>query len=539
MCIKNLCSDSRTVCPLSSTYNAPDERLTSFWGALTRGKCGSSATYVQGTSIFFWCFRQSCLRKQSVALLHRAFNETTMNLLTPESIPSLSALSSASDDPGDVKRALFQTPESSSRENPSPVNHIKDDDIESVLSDFISDDTSTGVNSGCTYESSSQWPVTSRNPFYFPTCQGVVIASPQELADGVFRLFQNDRYSDKALLGETVSPSSTAADSGTEPSSTDDFEAERLRSAAFGEDNMAGIGAEPDALTEVTSNVDHSVINWDRRIETLERECATLKDIIRSDSVRILQLRTKLEAARGHGQRGNFRKQRVLEILKRENAALLAQESQLLETIAELRAKIMELENMQNNKCLTMSNETELLRLQNELLANQIVTNEADLHALSLENTELKEQLVKDATTPGHPKTIEDDYFRDTLQDQLSALVVQITEIGKERERRDKVIEEDNRQIHDELAAIAIIHPPSSPHQSDDQDYKDEMGTKVEPCGCDDVEVTLEGQIITTNSMLDDKENYPTRVPNIKALADDDQDGFCGCLQSLSLSGKD
>ena len=457
-----------------------------------------------------------------------------MNILTPDSIPSLSALSSASDDPGDVKRALFQTPESSSKTKTSPFDHIEGSKPESIESVFISDDASTGVNSGCAYDSPSEWPLISRNRFYLPTCQGALMMSPQELAGGVLSMFMVDRDSENATLEATVSPSSTAADSGTEPSSTDDFDAERLRSLDLGESTLTSSGAEPDALTEVTSNVDHTVINWDRRIETLERECATLKDIIRSDSVRILQLRTKLEACRG--QKGSSPKQRVLELLKREKAALLARESEHLETIADLRAKITELGNIQKN-CDTMSNEIQVLRIQHELLANQIITNEAELNALSTENGELREQLAKEAQNPNHQKSIEDDSSRDKLQDQLSAVIARITEIEKERDRRDKVIEEDNRQIHEELATIAI-NQPISPNPSEGQAWNEEMVTNVELCGGDDVEVTLEGQIITTNSMLDDKENHP-RVPDMKALADEGDDDYCGCLQSLSLSSQD
>lgn len=293
-----------------------------------------------------------------------------MNPLTPDSVPSLSALSSASDDPGDVKRILFQTPESEANNEKALAYSRSEDETDSLFgSDIISDASENnekgfpGIGRGFDYITPLLMPTSSQNlakqhadcadnGTFQPTCHGALSISPQEIAGGMFGILgMNQKSGDTSQ--EAPSPSSMTTDFGTEPSRTAEF------------------GAEPDAVTEVTSNVDHSVISWDRRIDSLERECATLKDIIKSDSVRILKLRTELSAARGNGPGGDPSKYKVVEALRRENAALHSRESQHLETMSQLRGKIKELENTQNGSPV-VTKEIEQLRLQNELLANQV-----------------------------------------------------------------------------------------------------------------------------------------------------------------------
>jgi len=507
-----------------------------------------------------------------------------MNPLTPDSIPSLSALSSASDDPGDVRRILFQTPESeASNVKALTDSRSEEDETHSLFgSDIISDASENGGGGfpgnggGFNYISPLLMPTSSQNlakqradctdnVTFQPTCHGALSISPKDIAGGMFSILgMNKNAGDSSQ--EALSPSSIAADFGAELSMTTEF------------------GAEPDAVTEVTSNVDHSVISWDRRIDSLERECATLKDIIKSDSVRILQLRTELSVARDKGPGGDPSNQKVVEVLQRENATLHSREFQHLKTIAVLKDHIEELENAQSSSPV-MTKEIEQLRLQNELLANQarepprnngfglpficsfvavlpaessvlrvrcksltfsifpifqIIENEAELNTIATENAELKERLAKQTTVATPQNNGSEASSRDQLQTQVLSLFAKIEEIENERARRDKAIEDDSRQTHKELATLKtmILEPESPPRLEDREiDFMPEECSSVDQGDCDDVEVTLEGQIITINSMLEEKENHPSAKPsNRAAKADDDCGAFCGCFPSLSVS---
>lgn len=168
----------------------------------------------------------------------------------------------------------------------------------------------------------------------------------------------------------------------------------------------------------------------------------------------------------------------------------------------------------------------------------QIIENEAELSALAKENAELKEQLAEQSTVVTMQNSGCEPTSQDQLQAQVLTLFAKIEEIENERVQRDKVIEDECRQTHEELATIkTMILEPESPPQPENQeiDLLPEESSSAEQCECDDVEVTLEGQIITINSMLEEKENLP-KPAKPAAKGDDDCGAFCGCFPSLSMS---
>lgn len=458
------------------------------------------------------------------------------NSLTPDSVPSLATLSSASpDDPGHVARALFQTPEKDYVEEASEYSRANEDETDSLFGSEISvasegDDT---VVEMVEMERSGRaktnepilMPTSSQNlakesdqaaPKSLPipaTCHSALSMSPQDLA-GMFNIFGLTPKQKPVDSPDMLSPSSIAADSGTE--------------------------TETDAVTEVTSNVDHSVISWDRRIDSLERECATLKDIIKADSVRILHLRTELASLRGTGPAVDSPTQKQVEALKQEKDALVERESLHLETIKSLKHELNEMVKAKHTS-LAIPKELEQLRLENALLASQIVENETALRTLETENTELKEELAKQQTAAptaniNRPEAENDGggASRDALQAKVASLFAKIAEIESEQERRDKAMADDTRQTHEELARIQTLILEPEHHSPEKQAVESEPEVQ-KVFEANEVEVTIDGEIITNSSFL---ETEPTASTSQKQQPDASGEcggAFCDCLPSASL----
>lgn len=451
---------------------------------------------------------------------------------TPDSVPSLSALSSASTDPGDVARVLFQTPEHEQNKETLKLSRSADEKASLFGSDISvasSESDGTIVETYPTARASDFQPIlmptssqnlvkendqTSESIPVPATCHGALSMTPQDLA-GMFNIFGiAPKPADDSP--ELLSPSSIAADSGVE--------------------------TDTDAVTEVTSNVDTSVISWDRRIDSLERECATLKDIIKSDSVRILQLRTELAWLRGKGPAVDSPTKKQVDALKREKDTLLQRESLHLETIKLLKKELEEMAEAKNESP-AISKELEQLRLQNELLASQIVENETELRALETENSLLKEELAnmrKQETVPIASSKDDSGSSRDELEAQVASLFAKISEIESDRERRDKALADESRQTHEELATIKTLILEPQPHIPEELHAERESDAAEQKAANDSdaVEVTLEGQIITTSSGSEEENSQPAftskKEQNPKPDASQECGAFCDCFPSAS-----
>jgi predicted RNase H-like nuclease (RuvC/YqgF family) len=93
----------------------------------------------------------------------------------------------------------------------------------------------------------------------------------------------------------------------------------------------------------ITSNVDHSTKSWERKVDSLVRECATLKEIIRADSKNILQLKADIALLRRadskivpeiEAHKSEFLRMKV------ERDTLLDRELQHVETIKILKEEL-------------------------------------------------------------------------------------------------------------------------------------------------------------------------------------------------------
>lgn len=460
-----------------------------------------------------------------------------MMVKTPDSVPSLAELSRASTEAEDVSRVLFQTPDDEKMEVLLGYSHsLSEEDKDPLFGSDISiasegDNSIVNSDNESSYAGQRDMPspltpcVSNRreaNDDPIETyCHTGFTLSPKELA-GMFNIFNDSQKSDSLI--DIYSPISTAADSGT------------------------------DAVTEVTSNIDHSTISWERKIDSLERECSTLKEIIKSDSVKILQLKTEIENQ--HVQSESLSQNRPepgASALKRERETLLKREAQHVESIKLLKQEIKNLREARTDA--TLNKELEQLRLENELLAAQIVENETELFAarstakeLADENATMKQQLaLQEKTNPAAvDKSLHDNEMAilkpstEMLEAQIASLAAKIAEIEADRERRDRELEEENRQTHDDLESIKAMIQPSFSYE--ETPSKDSFVASVEDVNIhkfnDEVEVTLEGMLIARSSSP--REDAVSTSDKDKAEElEDEPSGFCDCLSILSTKDKE
>jgi cell division protein FtsL len=136
-----------------------------------------------------------------------------------------------------------------------------------------------------------------------------------------------------------------------------------------------------DAATEVTSNTfTPSTVVCHPKIESLQRECETLKQIIGTDSAKMLQLQGEIKRLMERlDQAATEKKQLQREIrgLQLEREASLRQQQIQEETIERLT---VELERVPSDRtCAGASFDLEELKLANELLASQVIEAEREL----------------------------------------------------------------------------------------------------------------------------------------------------------------
>lgn len=153
--------------------------------------------------------------------------------------------------------------------------------------------------------------------------------------------------------------------------------------------------ADSGAITTVTSNLQcGNVTSWERKIDSLERECSTLKDIIKADSLTILKLKSQIEVLH---RRNNLSKESSLkaeiEMLRREREGLRQRDGQHVETIRILKEELNTLSKLHYASSLT-HHQMDQLRLENDLFAAQIVENESEIRQLRLELEETEKQAV-------------------------------------------------------------------------------------------------------------------------------------------------
>jgi regulator of replication initiation timing len=273
--------------------------------------------------------------------------------ISPESAPSLSATSHASSHADHIVRELFPTRRREGTEvelNEFGQAQLREEDSqESSIGSNISVSSSGNIDMPSVqlrYHDES--PEGSAVNVFPGSCQGAVDFSPKGLAT-MLNIFDASQRNDAF---EAISTSDSVN----------------------------------DAVTEVTSNIDHSIVAWERKMDSLEREITTLKEIIKADSVTILCLKTDLCDMQEREL------QMLDEINKHERSLSMSLEERKTnaETIQHLQEKINALTGVDGGK--DASRDDEQLRLENELFASQIIDNESEMR----ENRKIISQIAEE-----------------------------------------------------------------------------------------------------------------------------------------------
>lgn len=332
------------------------------------------------------------------------------SISTPDSIPSLSEVTRASsDNAGDdneddgVTRVLFeesgeceyevlasQSFSYSRRGNGQGVDNVDDKDS-LVASDCslgslaslvdIGDNDHATSNS---YEAPPPPPPPPRAKLLFSPA-GVLpgIASPCTSSPLEFDYsdFENaadessNRFYDASSVGchGGLNLSTTRQLVGNVFSMLDGYQGQSWRQAAADATKAPSVVSD-GAETTVTSNTSHlstaksGISQKSPRVESLERECSTLKEIIKVDSVTILQLKTSVERLR----HDSGKKQVDLDSLRKERDLLREREEQHQETIKVLKKELDALTQLGAASSPETHKELEQLRIENELFATQV-----------------------------------------------------------------------------------------------------------------------------------------------------------------------
>jgi chromosome segregation ATPase len=298
-----------------------------------------------------------------------------------------------------------------------------------------------------------------------------------------------------------------------------------------------------DAVTTLTSNVDpYSTVGWERKVDSLERELKTLKDIIKTDSDQRLKLQaeietlrsTKTETSSGTGVPGGS-----VDALMQERDDLRERDSQHLETIKILTEELNTLA-----KTSQSSRELDQLRLENELFASQIVENENEmqelrstLKILEEENKRLIDEIANVQTTESTQgiNTGREHSSGNPWKDQLESLAARVADIECDRDRRNQSLEAERRKVHAELESIRAIALARNP--TADRFVRGDVGghqsNKSEEL-INDVEVTLEGKILTSATSLLECPNNDKNQAQEKMERNKSWGGFCDCFLSAN-----
>ena len=446
--------------------------------------------------------------------------------LSPDSVPSLSATTTSSTFTDQVVRELFPIPREAMSGNKlyaSGDSLHAEVDRESLFGSDIS------VASEGTYVSSSDddrmihpeqndnrdddSPEDGSQVKMFPGCHGA-ISLPPNFPSTMFNIF----------------------DSSHKKGAYDD-----AKSAA---------NSVNDAATEVASNIDHSILLWERKIDSLEREIATLKGIIKSDSVTILNLKTALS---------EYQEKECLPsdgFISEQGSELSVQQfKEYEETIQQLHDEIEVLTKKEGDD--DKLNIEAQLQLQNEIFASQIIESESEIRKsqdiisqiaednvkLSMELSVLRAQPLRELECVDD-KTILPDSI--VLQADMVRMKNWMADIEKKLESGFycKCTQHNQFPCNDAIEENTLYPRNCEPLLDTEVDEEiDEVETKDE-VNCSDVEVTIEGMIITNTgteatTQAPEDHNLPQKTishaPFTPTLGVAETDcNFCGCLRTTS-----
>jgi hypothetical protein len=475
-----------------------------------------------------------------LTVIHCTFFTMRANSTPDSAVPSLAESSQASTVVDDVTRVLFDidTPEQFERTSTLRVHCPKqdEDDSDATVASFTMsiDDTSSivadipevgdlrvALQKAQTLDSPAdsdkenqgfQVPVNQsasigddvpREPSYLSSLN----LSPVQLA-GIFDLFDTSRRQRPRARPpyQTESAVSAKSPSRSPPS---------------------------EASTTLTSNMGAFEGKLSPRVQSLEHECSTLKQILQVDSENILKLKTEQEKLREQSSEHVIEIRLLklaLDTAKREKELQQERESQHLETNKILKK---ELDKLTTVGSALARKKIEQMRLENELFASQIIENEVEmreihssLEMLAAENARLRSKLQPVASKAGvkpHDKvkiTLDDTASSETgLAKQVESLAARLVEIENRREQSAQLLEEEDRRREKELEGLKKMML-SIEMASKDED-------SVEENEAQEVEVTLDGPMEIAVPRPPD-ESVPTKAQS------EDTTFFCDCFPTHS-----
>lgn len=317
------------------------------------------------------------------------------------------------------------------------------------------------------------------------------------------------------------------------------------------DDALSTANSVNDAVTEIASNIDHSILLWERKIDSLEREIATLKGIIKSDSVTILNLKTELSE---YQEKDSLSQQ---DMISEQGSELSAQQKrEYEETIQHLHDEIEVLTNEED--CRNRLNNESQLQLQNELFASQIIESETEIRhsqdiisQISEENVKLSMELSELRAQPVQQKECMDNEKSDSLVMLADLIYVKdwMTDIEKKLEsgfycrctpnkKYSEFINVDTNALDPSRNSVPLFD------REVDDDEIDENHPSNEP-NCMDIEVMIDGTIMTTvatemTSISKDNQLSPQQMPECSGAGEptcrqtidvvETECNFCDCL---------
>lgn len=305
-----------------------------------------------------------------------------------------------------------------------------------------------------------------------------------------------------------------------------------------------------DDVTEVTNNLDQSFdildqsnLSWERKTESLERENATLKEILASDSATILRLKTELSMYREDEQSQPLGPLNAMETKCRviENDVLLHNEAM----IQQLQDEIHALTQAKPVDSTVSPKEIQQLRLENELLASQIVENESELlktvermKLMTVENTKLK---IANQQAPSNRSL---DYI---LITQVASLTTRISDVERLLDDRRRPKEDRNFSTSERCegwgpTAVSPIKVYTKDGVADtlskqfrNASFQIDQADEVEVFQLDhtgEVEVTIDGVIMASQGTgsAGVRPDHPNPPPTESIIAEK-RGRFCDCFR--------
>lgn len=339
------------------------------------------------------------------------------------------------------------------------------------------------------------------------SCHAGLNLSPRQLAD-VFALFNGSRPSSRASV-----------DSGTDATTA------VISNVGPPQPSVTPL----DNETPVSDSSSPPTFKQVLQIDSLQRECSALKEIIRTDSASILKLKTNMDSLKANASSNILEMHRLrseLEQVKREKELLTERESQHLETVKILKQEVDKLTKMTET---SSSQEIEQLRVENELFATQIIENEVEmrevrsvLEFLDSENTQMRKDLeaVQLRYQTGSLEEHKTNWTTKDIAGQLTELSLRLALVEEDRAKTGQTLENEIRRRDEQLAEIKQLIQQEYSSSEEPMSFMKEAELSVEPDG-DGVEVTIGG--------INPRENGNAKTSGGRR---EGWSGFCDCCLS-------